>query len=59
MKNSNHRYTLRTDRTTFQKLRYIAEYEGRSVNKEMEQYIKKRIAKFESIHGTIDANESS
>lgn len=25
----------------------------------MEQYIKKRITKFESIHGTIDTNESS
>lgn len=53
------RYTLRVDRAAFQKFRYIAEYEGRSANKEIEQYIKKRIAKFESIHGTIDTNECS
>ena len=40
------------------KLAYIAEYEGRSANKEIEQYIKKRVAKFESMYGTIDTNES-
>ena len=53
------RYTLRVDRAAFQKFRYVAEYEGRSANKEIEQYIKKRVAKFESMHGTIDTNESS
>lgn len=34
------RYTLRVDRVFFQKFRYIAESEGRSANKEIEQYIK-------------------
>ena len=53
------RYTLRVDRTAFQKFRYIAEYEGRSANKEIEQYIKKRVAKFETMHGSIDPNETS
>lgn len=53
------RYTLRVDRAAFQKFRYIAEYEGRSANKEIEQYIKKRVAKFEAMHGSIDTNETS
>ena len=34
------RYTLRVDRLLFQKFRYIAESEGRSANKEIEQYLK-------------------
>lgn len=37
------RYTLRVDRLYFQKFRYVAESEGRSANKEMEQFIKKRV----------------
>lgn len=47
------RYTLRVDRILFQKFKYIAEYEGRSANKEIEQYLKKRVAEFESEHGRI------
>jgi len=35
------RYTLRIDRLLFQKFRYIAQWEGRSANKEIEQYLKK------------------
>ena len=50
------RFTLRTDRLLFQKFRYIAESEGRSANKELEQYIKKRVAAFEAEHGKIDIN---
>ena len=41
------RYTLRVDRLLFKKFRYIAESEGRSANKEIEQYLKKRVAEFE------------
>ena len=48
------RYTLRVDRLLFQKFRYVAESEGRSANKEIEQFIKKHVAEFESIHGKID-----
>ncbi len=47
------RYTLRIDRTLFKKFRYITEYEGRSANKEIEQYIKRHVAKFEEKHGEI------
>ena len=45
------RYTLRVDRDLFKKFRYIAEYEGRSANKELEQYTKRRIKKFENENG--------
>ena len=47
------RYTLRVDRLLFKKFRYIAESEGRSTNKEIEQYFKRRIAVFEKEHGEI------
>ena len=36
-----------------EKLGYIAEYEGRTKNRELEQLIKKRIADFEKEHGEI------
>ena len=48
------RYTLRVERLYFQKFRYVAESEGRSANKEMEQFIKKRVNEFEKINGTIE-----
>lgn len=41
------RYTLRIDKDLFKKFRYVAEYNGRSANKEIEQFIKKAVAKFE------------
>lgn len=48
------RYTLRVDRNLFKKFRYIAESEGRSANKEIEQFLKKRVAQFENEHGKIE-----
>ena len=51
------RYTLRVDRHLFQKFRYIAEYEGRSANKEIEQFIKRAVADFEAKHGKIEICE--
>lgn len=50
------RYTLRFDRLLFKKFRYIAESEGRSANKEIEQYLKKRVAKYEAENGKIDVD---
>jgi len=50
------RYTLRVDRQIFKKFRYIAEYEGRSANKEIEQYLKRRVAEFEKEHGKIEVD---
>ena len=51
------RYTLRVDRLYFQKFRYIAESEGRSANKEIEQYIKRRVAEFEAAYGKIEVEQ--
>lgn len=50
------RYTLRVDRRLFQKFRYIAESEGRSANREIEQYLKRRVAEFERENGEIPAD---
>ncbi|MBE6708359.1 MAG: TraY domain-containing protein [Ruminococcaceae bacterium] len=52
------RYTLRVDRQLFRKFRYVAEYEGRSANKEIEQFLKRHVAKFEEKHGVIDVDLS-
>ena len=54
MKDDFPRYTLRIPQILLDKLGYIAEYEGRTKNKEIEQLIKKRIAEFEAEHGVID-----
>ena len=49
------RYTLRVERLLLEKLAYVAAYEGRTKNKEIEQLIKRRIKEFEAEHGEIDA----
>lgn len=46
------RYTLRVNRTLFQKFRYVADYEGRSANREIEQ--KQRVKSFEEEYGEIE-----
>ena len=52
------RYTLRVDRVLFRKFRYIAEAQGRSANKEIEQYLKKAVAKYEEENGKITFSEN-
>lgn len=51
------RYTLRVDRLLFKKFRYISESEGRSANKEIEQYLKKRVREYESEFGKIETDD--
>lgn len=53
MKDNLPRYTLRVSQILLDKIAYIAEFEGRTKNKELEQLIKKRISEFEEIHGEI------
>ena len=48
------RYTMRIDRNLLDKFGYIAEYEGRTKNRELEQMIKSRIAEFEKEVGQIE-----
>lgn len=59
MKDNPSQYTLRVDQTLLDKLGYIAEYEGQTKNRELEQMIKKRIRDFEQEHGEIDLHDAS
>ncbi|MBE6882603.1 MAG: Arc family DNA-binding protein [Oscillospiraceae bacterium] len=54
MKNEKGRFTLRVPKELLDKIGYIAEYEGRTKNKEIEQLVKKRIADFEKEQGKIE-----
>ena len=47
MKDNLPRYTLRISKILLDKLGYVAEYEGRTKNREIEQLIKKKVAEFE------------
>ena len=51
------RYTLRVNRDLFRKFRYIADSEGRSANREIEQFMKQRVKEFEDINGLILHND--
>lgn len=53
MKDDLPRYSLRMNRILLNKLEYIAEFEGRSKNKEIEQIVRKYIQEFEAEHGEI------
>ena len=53
------RYTLRVSQDLLDKLGYIAEYEGHTKNREIEQLIKRRIAEFEAVHGEIDLTKEN
>lgn len=46
-------FALRIPKETMYKLQYIAEYSGRSANKEIEQLILAHIEKWEREHGPI------
>lgn len=46
-------YALRIPTTTMDKLKYIAEYNGRSANKEIEQLILRHIETWEKTHEPI------
>ena len=54
MKDKICRFTLRVDRLLLEKFGYVAEYGGRTKNKELEQMMKRRVAEFEKEHGPID-----
>ncbi|EGT3846236.1 Arc family DNA-binding protein [Clostridioides difficile] len=50
------KYTLRINKILLEKIKYIAESEGRSANKEIEQLIKKHVENYEQIKGEIKVN---
>ncbi len=47
------KFTLRTDAEILKKFRYVADYNGRSANRELEVLMKKHIAEFEKEHSKI------
>ena len=53
MINDTAKFTLRTDVEILKKFRYVADYNARSANRELEVLMKKHIAEFEKEHGTI------
>ncbi len=57
MKDNLPRYTLRIPQDLLDKLAFVAEYEGRTKNKEIEHLVKQRIAEFEKEHGPICVNK--
>lgn len=52
------RYTLRIPQEYLDKIRYIAEENGRSANKEIELMIKQRIKDYEEENGIIETPSS-
>ena len=50
-------YTLRIDQELFHKFRYIADANGRSANRELEQVIRKWVADYETKNGVITSED--
>ena len=48
------KFTLRISCALHKKLKYMADFNGRSKNKEVEIAIKRYIRDFESLHGNIE-----
>ncbi|MDE6916881.1 MAG: hypothetical protein K2P39_08805 [Lachnospiraceae bacterium] len=53
MTKQNVKFTFRIDDETLSKFRYIAEYNARSANRELEVLVKRHIAEFEKEQGKI------
>ena len=51
-------FAIRVDRALMDKLKYIAESNARSANREIEMLIRKHVADFESKHGKIEVGRS-
>lgn len=47
MRSNISKFTMRIDRETLLKFRYVAEYNARSANKELETLVKNRVDEFE------------
>ena len=48
------KFTLRVDPELLKKFHYVAEYNARSSNREIEVLIKKHVEEFERTHGKIE-----
>lgn len=52
-------FTIRIDPELLKKLRFVAEYNARSANREVEVLIRNHVAEFEKKHGTIIFDDPS
>lgn len=57
MPSSLPQFTIRIEPELLKKLRYVAEYNARSANREVEVLIREHIAQFEKAHGKISFDE--
>lgn len=48
------KFTLRTDPELLKKFRYVAEYNARSANRELEIIMKRHVVDFEAKYGKIE-----
>ncbi|MDE7324625.1 MAG: hypothetical protein K2N73_18290 [Lachnospiraceae bacterium] len=53
------KFTIRVEDDTLKRFRYVAEYNARSANRELEVLMKRHIAKFEKEHGEIDLDSAN
>jgi hypothetical protein len=53
MRSELSKFTLRTDVDLLKKFRFVADYNGRSANREIEVLMKKHVDEFEKKNGTI------
>lgn len=58
-KYKNPHFAIRIPVELLTKLKYVADFNGRSANKEIEQLIKDHVTSFEKIHGDIVAESES
>lgn len=54
MPNETSKFTLRTDSELLKKFKVVADYNGRSANRELEVLMKKHVTEFEQTHGKIE-----
>lgn len=54
MKSEISKFTLRTETELLKKFSFVADYNARSANRELEVLIKKHIESFEKEHGKIE-----
>ncbi len=48
------KFTLRTEKELLRKFQYVAEYNARSMNKELEVVMKQHVLEFEKENGKIE-----
>lgn len=53
MRSELSKFTLRTDAELLKKFRFVADYNARSANREIELLMKKHVDEFEKKHGKI------